>query len=74
METKIDKIRAAVAQDDWPTALRIAARFPRLGNAKAAIERGHGALTNPAFYRQVGKDPVALIEEGKRALRERYGL
>ncbi len=57
----------------WELALRIAARFPRLGEHEAAIRRGHEAYTNPRFYGQLGYDPEALKEAGKQALIARYG-
>jgi hypothetical protein len=57
----------------WEHALRIAARFPRLGADKVAIVRAHEAYTNPRFYLQLGLDPETLKQEGMRALIERYG-
>lgn len=74
MKTKLDQIREAAAAGDWPTALRIAARFPRLGEHKRAIVAAHEALAHPGFYSQLGKDPAALVEAGKAALRVRYSL
>ncbi len=58
---------------DWQLALRIAARFPRLGEHGPAIKLGHEAYVHPDFYRQLGKAPHLLIEKGKRALIARYG-
>jgi hypothetical protein len=72
MERKIDKLREAMDSNDWKTALGIAARFPRLGTQREAIQLGWSALTNPGFYRQIGKDPDALVHAGVRALKERY--
>lgn len=74
MKTKLDQIREAAAAGDWATALRIAARFPQLGEHKRAIVTGHEALAHPGFYSQLGKDPSALVEAGKAALRDRYSL
>ena len=58
-ETKIDALRKAAAAGDWRTALRIAARFPRLGAHKAAITRAWTAYQYPAFYRQLGQSSDA---------------
>lgn len=58
--------------EDWRGALRIAARFPRLGEHGEAIRLGWSALTNAGFYRQIGKDPDAMVQDGILALRERY--
>lgn len=74
METKISKLRAAAASGDWTLALRIAVRFPDLGDHSAAIVRAHEAGHNPRFYRSLGKDPAALIEAGIIALKDRYKL
>ena len=74
METKLSKLRAAAAADDWEKALSIAAKFQRLGGHKAAIVRAHEAVANPGFYAQIGKDPTALFDAGISALRERYEL
>ncbi len=73
METKLSKLVAAVAMNDWAEALRIANKFARLGDEKAAITRAHDAYLNPDFYRQLGKDPAELVDEGKAALKRRYG-
>lgn len=74
MQTKISQIRSAVAANDWRKALAIAARFPQLGEHKKAIVTAHECLAHPGFYRQLGKDEAALVDAGKAALRERYGL
>jgi hypothetical protein len=70
---KIDELRAIMAAGDWPRALAFAAKFPRLGEFKRAIERGHQAAARPEFTRAVGRDPDADIAAGIAALRERYG-
>lgn len=72
MEKKIDKLRELMAQENWVKALAMAARFPRLGDAKTAIERAHGMLTNPAFYKQLGFDEQATVSAGITALKVRY--
>lgn len=74
MQTKLYQIHAAVAANDWRKALAIAARFPQLGQHKVAIVTAHECLAHPGFYKQLGKDEAALIEAGKAAMRERYGL
>ncbi len=71
--SRLSQLKDAMRAGDWELALRIAARFPRLGTHKVAIVRGHEAYTNARFYRQVGLDPEALKELGKQALKRRYG-
>ena len=53
---KIESLRACMKADDWRGAIRIAAKFPRLGDEKEAITRAHLAYTNPRFLLQIGKD------------------
>ena len=72
METKSHLIRTAIAERDWPLALRLAARLPRLGKHSAAIKRAHECQQNAAFYRQLGRDPAAMFEAGKAALLDRF--
>jgi hypothetical protein len=72
--TKLSKLKAAAAAGDWQMALRIAAKFPQLGDHGPAIKRAHEAIHSGAFYRQIGKDPEALIQAGIQALRERYRI
>ena len=74
METKLEKLKSCAAMGDWPSALRIAVRFPRLGADKVRIERGWEAIARPAFMRQIGKDPDALVADGIAALKSRYSL
>lgn len=74
METKSAGIRAAIEAQDWTLALRLAARLPRLGEHSAAIKRAHEVVGNERFYRQLGRDPAALIEAGKRAVVARFSI
>ena len=75
MPTKMDQLKAAALAQDWPAALRIAARFPRLGDDATAIRRANDCLTGRAsFYRQIGRDPEMLVAEGIDALRRRWRL
>lgn len=72
--TKLSQLRAAWTAGDKLGALRIAARFPDLGAQKDAIQRGWDAAQRPDFYRQIKKDPAALVEAAFTALSERYNL
>jgi hypothetical protein len=74
METKISQLRSMWTQGDHLGALRMAAKFPRLGAEKEAITRGWEASRNPAFYRQLGRDPETLIHDGLEALVAKYAL
>jgi|10_taG_2_1085330.scaffolds.fasta_scaffold15437_3 hypothetical protein len=72
-EPKITKLRHAMRDENWQLALRIAARFPRLGQQKTDIVRAHEALAHPHFYRQLGREPGELVRRGIAALKTRYG-
>lgn len=71
---KIETLRQAMAEGRESDALRIAAKFPVLGEHKARITRGWEATQRPEFYRALGKDPAALVADGVAAIRERYKL
>lgn len=73
-ESKLSKLKAAAAAGDWAGALSIAAKFPDLGDEKAAITRAHGCIINPRFFAQLGVDCAEAIAAGRRALCSRYGL
>lgn len=70
--TKLSKLQAAAAADDWRGAMAIAAKFPVLGSHKAAIMGAWEAYTRPDFQRQLGRCPSKLIEAGIAALKEKY--
>jgi hypothetical protein len=72
--TKISLVRACAHEGDWEGALRICARFPRLGDKRGAILAAHACLTRSgrSFYQQIGKDPDLLVEEGIAAIKEQY--
>jgi hypothetical protein len=61
-----------MAAGDWPRAFSIASKFSQLGKQKAAIMRAQAARLSPGLYRQLGRDPAAIIEEGRAALRARF--
>lgn len=72
--SKLAQLKAAFAAGDTATALRIAAKFPRLGEHAGPITRGWAAYSNPDFYRQIGQDPHTLVAAGLDALRDKYRL
>lgn len=74
METKLSKVVAAYSAGNTTEAIRLAAKFPRLGEHKEAITRAWAAIQSPEFYREMGQAPERLIEAGVEALRVRYGL
>lgn len=74
METQLTKLKRFMAEGDYHSALRMAAKFGQLGTQRDAITLGWAAKTNPRFYRELGKDPDQLVQNGIKAIRERYEL
>ncbi len=70
--TKVELVRAAVATEDWSTALRIAKDLSGLGDDAVALSRAWEALVRPAFTREIGKDPDEVHAAGIAALRRRF--
>ena len=70
--TSLERLVALLRAGDDRAALRMASRWPRLGQEGAAIRAGWDAAAHPGFYVQVGKDPEALVRAGVAALRRRY--
>lgn len=61
MISKTDQIREAWRRGNRIAALRIASRFFDRSTETKAFKRGWDAHQNPGFYRQIGKDPEALV-------------
>ncbi len=70
-DPKLAKVRTAIADNDWDTAIKLAARVTLFGKHAEAIQRGKDAITKPEFYRQLGRDPDKLRQEAIAALKER---
>lgn len=71
--SKLAVVREHMAAGRWQEALRIAARFPRLGEHRRAIVSAHEAYVHPGFYAQLGQDVGALRDAGRQALIVRFG-
>jgi len=72
MEKKIEKLSALMKNNEWDKAIKMAAKFPRLGEHKAPITRAASAMLSPNLYISMGKKPDDLFNAGIIALRERY--
>ena len=71
-DSKLARIRQAMREGNWDEALRLAARFRRLGEQTEAIRRAANALTSPEVYEELGYDLARVRAEGIAALKERY--
>jgi hypothetical protein len=72
METKLSKVEKAYRAENYREAIRLAAKFPQLGDHKEPITRAWAAIQSPDFYESLGQNPAELIEAGIRAISERY--
>jgi hypothetical protein len=72
VDTKLAKLLDLMELGDWPAAIRFAAKFPRLGDHRDDLLRAKDALQNPDFYRQIKRDPDALVQSGIDALKSKY--
>jgi hypothetical protein len=73
METKLSVVKKHMASNNWQEAIRLAAKFPQLGNQRGAILDANLAYTNPRFMVQIKKDLNALKDAGRLALISRFG-
>lgn len=72
-DTKAERIRTAIAAEDWREALRLAMKLYSLGEDEPAISRAWEAMVRPDFLRALRRDPETAVEAGKAALRRRFG-
>lgn len=72
MKTKSDQIRDALAGGDDARAISIASRFHDRGEQTRLYKQAQSAAQNPAFYRQIGKDPDAIIAAALSDMRGRF--
>lgn len=72
-ETKLSKVRAAMAAGDWRAATLQAAKFGELGDQRNAILSAREAYLRPAFQAALGKSTEKLKSAGRAALAERFG-
>jgi len=68
------ELQALWAAGRYDNALRLVARWPRLGTHRDAIQRGWAACTNPALYEEMGQDSKQLYHDGLAAVATRYNL
>lgn len=73
METKLSIVKKQMALNNWQEAIRLAAKFPQLGEHRAAILDANLAYTNPRFMVQIKKDLDTLKNNGRLSLISRFG-
>lgn len=73
MKTKTNQIKAALAVGNKKKALSIASKFFDRSEDTALFKQAKSAEENPSFYRQIGKDPEAIIEAAMMVINKRFG-
>lgn len=71
---KLAQVKACWEAGDKLGALRIASKFFDRSPETLAFKRGWDAHSNPDFYRQIGKDPAALVAEAFDTFAAKFDL
>jgi hypothetical protein len=71
---KLAQVKACWEAADKLGALRIASKFFDRSPETLTFKRGWDARSNPDFYRQIGKDPAALVAEAFDTLAAKFEL
>src|SRR5262245_12186093 len=74
MKAKLTQLREAWAAGDQIGALRIASRFSDRSPETKAFQRGWDAHSNPDFYRQLRRDPEAIVADALAAMARKFRL
>lgn len=72
MQSKSDKIRAALISGETNKALSLASKFFDRSDETRLYQQAQSAANNPSFYRQIGKDPDAIVNNAIAALTQRF--
>jgi hypothetical protein len=72
MQSKTERIKTALADGDWLSALRVASHFHDRSNDTLTFKHGFDAYQHPDFYRQLGKDPEKLVGAALTRLLARF--
>lgn len=72
MDTKTAQIIRALEAGDNRKALSLASRFFDRSDDTMLFKQAQGAANNPRFYRQIGKDPDAIVDAAINRLRARF--
>ena len=70
MLAKRDLIKQALMNNDYKKAISIASKFQ--GKDMNEIKDAQLAFSNPSFYRQIGKNPDAVIENAIKVMQVKF--
>jgi hypothetical protein len=71
-KTKLGALVEYMKNQEWEKALQLASTFHDLGKHENAIKRAQQAIKNPRFAKQIGVFPEVALQEGIKALKEKY--
>ena len=74
MKTKLETLKEEFLKGNYKKAISIASKFQMLGKEKDVIMLAQGCITNPSFYKQIGKDVDKCISIGIETLRVKYEI
>ena len=76
METKTDLAKRLVKEGRYHEAMKLVKGFKIFDNKQDGedIKTAWDAQSNDSFYRQIGKDPIALYEKGLDIMIGIYGV
>ena len=73
MKTKLSVLQGHIKQGEYEEAILIAAKFSVIdADHKDIIERGAGAINNPAVYIQLGRSVDVLIYQATQSVCKLY--
>jgi len=72
MKSKIDEAKELYSNGMKVEALKIVGKFPRLGSEKSIIKLAIDCINNPSFYEQLNYDIESSIENGYKAICNKY--
>jgi hypothetical protein len=70
MQAKRDLIKQALMNNDYKKAISIASKFQ--GKDMNEIKDAQLEFSNPSFYRQIGKNPDAVIENAIKVMQVKF--
>lgn len=72
MQSKSEQIRNALDSGNAAKALSLASKFFDRSERTQLYKQAQSAANNPSFYRQIGKDPNAIVDLALADLRSRF--
>lgn len=72
METKTNQIKGLLDAGQVNKAISIASKFFDRSEDTKLFKQAQAAIQNPGFYKQIGKDPDAIVAQATELLAKRF--